>query len=136
MKKLSVFLFVFSLCMLRHVYGAGIRISNELKFKKNLWMRCYSKDDVLGPNIIPNRQYYENIFHINFWHSTLFMYTLRQSPNYIHYQNFTVFKLFSLRDQGGLWDWRAREDGIYLKKEAGEAILNPVYMHKVYDWIY
>ncbi|EFH51635.1 hypothetical protein ARALYDRAFT_904963 [Arabidopsis lyrata subsp. lyrata] len=111
MNFFSVFLFVFSLCILGHVSGAGIRISNELKFKKLLWIRCYSKDDVLGPKTIPI------------------------GPNYRHYQNFTAFKLFGVKDQGGLWDWRAREDGIYLKKEGGSHIKNPVDMHKEYVWI-
>ncbi|CAA0383865.1 putative plant self-incompatibility S1 [Arabidopsis thaliana] len=136
MKQLLVFLFVFSICMLDHVSGGGIRISNELKNKKLLWMRCYSKDDVLGPKIIPIGQHYENLFDINFWHTTRFMCTLRQGPNFRHYQNFTAFKLFAMADEGGLWDWRARENGIYLKKEAGEKVLNPVWMHKEYDWIY
>ncbi|XP_020882046.1 S-protein homolog 23 [Arabidopsis lyrata subsp. lyrata] len=53
MKNLSIFLFVCSLCLLGHVSSAGIRIGNELKNKKLLWMRCYSKDDVIGPKIIP-----------------------------------------------------------------------------------
>ncbi|EOA25978.1 hypothetical protein CARUB_v10019367mg [Capsella rubella] len=136
MKNFSVFLFVFGLCMLGHVSGAGIRIANELKFKKLLWMRCYSKDDVLGPRIIPIGQHFTDYFSTNFLGTTRFMCTLRQGPNYRHYQNFTAFKLFSHTDHGGLWDWRAREDGIYLKKEGGLHIRNPVNMHKAYDWIY
>lgn len=136
MKNLSIFIFVFSLCMLGHVSGAGLRIANELKFKKLLWMRCYSKDDVLGPRIIPIGGHFEDTFGVNFWGTTRFMCTLRQGPNYRHYQNFTAFKLFSHTDHGGMWDWRAREDGIYLKKVGGKHIWKPVNMHKVYDWIY
>ncbi|KAL9286069.1 putative plant self-incompatibility S1, armadillo-like helical, pumilio domain-containing protein [Arabidopsis thaliana] len=117
MKNLSICMFVFSLCMFGHVSGAGIRIANELKFKKNLWMRCYSKDDVLGLHIIPIGGHFLDYFGTNFWGTTRFMCTLRQGPNYRHYQSFTAFKLFSMEDHGGLWDWRAREDGIYLKKE-------------------
>nr|P0DN94.1 RecName: Full=S-protein homolog 17; Flags: Precursor [Arabidopsis thaliana] len=135
MKNLSIFMFVFSLCMFGHVSRARIRIANELKFKKNLWMRCYSKDDVLGPHIIPIGGHFLDYFGTNFWGTTRFMCTLRQGPNYIHYQSFTAFKLFSMEDHGGLWDWRAREDGIYLKKEGNKFIKNPVNMHKVYDWI-
>ncbi|CAL9248438.1 unnamed protein product [Arabidopsis halleri] len=135
MKFFLVFLFVFSLCMLGHVSGAGIRISNELKFKKLLWIRCYSKDDVIGPKTIPIGDQFENIFNLNIWGTTRFMCTLKQGPNYRHYQNFTAFKLFGVKDQGGIWDWRAREDGIYLKKEGGSHIKNPVDMHKEYDWI-
>ncbi|KAG7567643.1 Plant self-incompatibility S1 [Arabidopsis thaliana x Arabidopsis arenosa] len=135
MKNFSVFLFVFSLCMLGHVSGSGIRIANELKFKKLLWIRCYSKDDVFGPKTIPIGQHVEISFRINLWATTRFMCTLRQGPNYRHYQKFTAFKLFGVTDHGGLWDWRAREDGIYLNKEGGRHIRNPVNMHKMYDWI-
>ncbi|EFH53254.1 hypothetical protein ARALYDRAFT_484464, partial [Arabidopsis lyrata subsp. lyrata] len=108
-------LFVCSLCLLGHVSSAGIRIGNELKNKKLLWMRCYSKDDVIGPKIIPIGGHSFNYFGTNFWSTTRFMCTLRQGPNYRHHQNFTAFKLYSASDDGGVWDWRAREDGIYLK---------------------
>uniref|UniRef100_A0A0D3DB37 Uncharacterized protein n=1 Tax=Brassica oleracea var. oleracea TaxID=109376 RepID=A0A0D3DB37_BRAOL len=40
------------------------------------------------------------------------------------------------RDNGALWDWRARENGIYLKVWAGEHEQGGAYMHKVHDWIY
>ncbi|CAL9238533.1 unnamed protein product [Arabidopsis halleri] len=136
MKNHSIFLFVCSLCMLGYISGAGIWIGNELKNKKLLWMRCYSKNDVLGPNIIPIGGHFIDNFRTNIWGTTRFMCTLRQGPNYRHYQNFTAFKQFSYKDYGGLWDWRAREDGIYLKKRPGLHVRNPVNMHKVYDWIY
>nr|F2Q9V5.1 RecName: Full=S-protein homolog 16; Flags: Precursor [Arabidopsis thaliana]CBL43000.1 S Protein Homologue 16 [Arabidopsis thaliana] len=136
MKNLLVFIFVFSLCMFDHVSGAGIRIGNELKFQKLLWMRCYSKDDVLGPKIIPIGGHFVTYFSVNIWRTTRFMCTLKQGPNYRHYQNFTAFKLFGMEDHGDVWDWRARENEIYLKKkEGGKFIKNPVNMHKVYDWI-
>ncbi|XP_020883534.1 S-protein homolog 16 [Arabidopsis lyrata subsp. lyrata] len=104
MKNFSVFLFVFSLCMLDHVSGSGIWIANELKFKKILWIRCYSKDDKFGPQEIPIGQH-----------------------------EFTAFKLSGFMDHGSLWDWRAREDGIYLNK-GDQHISNPVNLQKVYDW--
>ncbi|XP_010502774.1 PREDICTED: pumilio homolog 15-like [Camelina sativa] len=132
MKILSIFLFVFSIYMLGHVSGAKIRIVNELRFKKLLWMRCYSKNDVIGPNILPIGQDSITSFTPNIWGRTRFMCTLKQGPNYRHYQNFTAFKQYSGLDGGGLWDWRAREDGIYLKKEGSQKSTD---MHKVYDWI-
>ncbi|XP_010425526.1 PREDICTED: pumilio homolog 15-like [Camelina sativa] len=135
MKNFSVFLFVLSLCVFNHVSGAGVRIANELKFNKNLWMRCYSKDDVTGPKIIPMGQDYSFYFGINFFRTTRFMCTLKQGPNYEHYQSFTAFKVFSNLDTGGLWDWRAKEDGVYLVKEHEYFVQNPVNLHKEYDWI-
>ncbi|EOA18981.1 hypothetical protein CARUB_v10007626mg [Capsella rubella] len=122
--------------MLHHIVsGAGIRIANQLKSKKLLWMRCYSKDDVIGPKIISMGQNYTFYFGVNFFHTTRYMCTLKQGPNYKHYQKFTAFKVFSNLDTGGLWDWSAREDGIYLEKEEGSFVQNPVYKHKEFDWI-
>ncbi|KAG7632812.1 Plant self-incompatibility S1 [Arabidopsis suecica] len=133
MKILSVFLFVFSIYIFGHVSGTGIRIVNELKSHKNLWMRCYSKNDVIGPKIIPVGYDYVNSFRANIWGTTRFMCTLKQGPNYRHYQNFTAFKQYTAYDNGADWDWRVREDGIYLKKEGG--LKKSVDMNKVYDWI-
>lgn len=132
MKTLSIFLFVFSIYMLGHVSGAKIRIANELKFKKLLSMACFSKNDVIGPKIIPMGQNYVIKFGANIWGTTRFMCKLRQGPNYKHYQNFTAFKQYSGLDGGGLWDWRAREDGIYLMKEGSQKSAS---LHKVYDWL-
>ncbi|AEE77225.1 Plant self-incompatibility protein S1 family [Arabidopsis thaliana] len=94
MQNLSILL-VCSFCILGHVSSAGIRIGNELKNKKLLWMRCYSKDDVIGPLIIPIGG---------------------------HRFNYFAFKLYSASDDGGVWDWRAREDGIYLKIKAERGV--------------
>ncbi|KAL9292858.1 S-protein 23 [Arabidopsis thaliana] len=135
MQNLSILL-VCSFCILGHVSSAGIRIGNELKNKKLLWMRCYSKDDVIGPLIIPIGGHRFNYFGTNIFATTRFMCTLRQGPNYRHHQNFTAFKLYSASDDGGVWDWRAREDGIYLKIKAERGVNRPVFMHKKYDWIY
>ncbi|EOA25786.1 hypothetical protein CARUB_v10019153mg [Capsella rubella] len=132
MKNLSVFIFVFSIYMLGHVSGGMFRIGNELKSKKLLWVRCYSKDDVIGPNIIPIGEDCKVGFMANFWGTTRFMCTLKQGPHYKHYQNFTAFRQFNWFDEGNLWDWRAREDGIYLNREG---IFKHGKMHKVYDWL-
>ncbi|CAN7079707.1 unnamed protein product [Brassica oleracea var. botrytis] len=119
MKNLSIFLCVVSFCMISHVYGS-IRISNELNSRKNL--------------SISSR--YEKYFNTNIFGTTRFMCTLRQGPNYRHTQSFTAFKQVSPRDNGALWDWRARENYIlhlqkrYLFKRGG------AYMHKAFDWIY
>ncbi|CAN8275901.1 unnamed protein product [Cochlearia groenlandica] len=134
MRNFSIFLFVFSLCILGYVIGAGIKITNDLKSNKLLWMRCYSKDDVLGPKTLRIGEHYLACFEPNFWGTTRFMCTLRQGPNYKHHQNFTAFKLFtfelfSMMDDGCVWDWRARENGIYLEK-------NNEKLHKVYDWMF
>ncbi|XP_019098409.1 PREDICTED: pumilio homolog 15-like [Camelina sativa] len=86
MKNLTIFLLVFSLCMFGHVSGAGIRIVNELKNKKSLWMRCYSKDDVLGPTIIPNGGHFTDYFFHNLFGTTRFMCTLKQGPGFKHSQ--------------------------------------------------
>ncbi|KAG7632697.1 Plant self-incompatibility S1 [Arabidopsis suecica] len=110
MKYFTIFLIFFSLCMFGHVSGAGIRIVNELKNKKTLWMRCYSKNDVLGPTIIPNGGQFTDYFFHNLFGTTRFMCTLKQGPGFSHSQSFRAFKNF------GLWDWRAREDGIYLRR--------------------
>ncbi|XP_010501346.1 PREDICTED: pumilio homolog 15-like [Camelina sativa] len=137
MKNFLVFLFVLTLCLLNHISGGGVRIANELKFNKSLWMRCYSKDDVIGPKIIPIGQPYVYYFTINFFATTRFMCTLKQGPNYKHYQNFTAFKVISYKKNGGLWDWRAREDGVYLEKQDkdGSFVQDSVNPQKVYDWI-
>nr|VDD38551.1 unnamed protein product [Brassica oleracea] len=117
MKNLSIFLCVVSFCMISHVYGS-IRISNELKFKKKTLPR------------------YEKYFNTNIFGTTRFMCTLRQGPNYRRTQSFTAFKQVSPRDNGALWDWRARENGIYLKVWAGKHEQGSAYMHKAFDWIY
>lgn len=131
MKSLTIFLFVISLCMLGHVSGAGIRIVNELKSKKTLWMRCYSKDDVLGPVVIPNGGHFTDYFVHNMFGTTRFMCTLKQGPGFKHIQSFRAFK------NSGLWDWRAREDGIYLRriheKRFDDGADN---LHKEKDWVY
>ncbi|EOA12096.1 hypothetical protein CARUB_v10016516mg [Capsella rubella] len=133
MKSLLVFLFVFSIYMLGYVSGrAEVRITNELKFQKRLWMKCYSKDNVIGPTIIPIGQYSKICFLANLWGTSRYMCTLKQGPNYKHYQNFTAFKQFYWFDYGGTWYWGAREDGIYLKREGGE---KPIDLYKAYDWI-
>ncbi|CAG7872710.1 unnamed protein product, partial [Brassica rapa] len=85
MNNLSIFLCVV-FCMISHVYG-DIRIANELKFNKYLWISCFSGDDRMEPDLI----------------------------NYRHSRSFTAFKQVSPSDRGALWDWRAREKGIYLK---------------------
>ena len=121
--------------MLDHVFGSGIRITNELKFNKLLRIGCYSKDDKFGPKTIPIGKHVEINFMINFWRTTRFMCHLEQGPNYKHYQKFTAFKLSGFMDEGGIWDWRAREDGIYLDKESGKHIGKSINLHKMYDWL-
>ena len=135
MKNLSIFLCVVSFCMISHVYGS-IRISNELKFKKKLSISCYSKDNRMKTEMIEPGARYEKYFNTNIFGTTRFMCTLRQGPNYRHTQSFTAFKQVSPSDNGALWDWRARENGIYLKVWAGEHEQGGAYMHKVHDWIY
>ncbi|CAN8275905.1 unnamed protein product [Cochlearia groenlandica] len=91
-------------------------------------MSCFSSEDVLGPATLPIGKHYLNEFDINFFRTTRFKCSLKQGPNYKHYQHFTAFKLYSMMDDGCLWDWRAREDGIYLEKQNEK-------LHKVYDWM-
>ncbi|CAN7079705.1 unnamed protein product [Brassica oleracea var. botrytis] len=135
MKNLSIFLCVVSFCMISHVYGS-IRISNELKFKKKLSISCYSKDNRMKTEMIEPGARYEKYFNTNIFGTTRFMCTLRQGPNYRHTQSFTAFKQVSPSDNGALWDWRARENGIYLKVWAGKHEQGRAYMHKAFDWIY
>ncbi|EOA25205.1 hypothetical protein CARUB_v10018518mg, partial [Capsella rubella] len=92
---------------------------SEFKFQKRLWMKCYSKDNVIGPTIIPIGQYSKIRFLANLWGTSRYMY-------------FTAFKQLYWFDYGGTWYWGAREDGIYLKREGGE---KPVDLYKAYDWI-
>ncbi|KAG2261430.1 hypothetical protein Bca52824_068509 [Brassica carinata] len=134
MKNPSIFLCVV-FCMIIHVYG-DIKIANELKFKKKLWISCFSGDDRMEPVIKEPGEHHHIYFHTNIWGSTRFMCTLRQGPNYRHTQSFTAFKQVSPSDRGALWDWRARENGIYLKVWAGEHEQGGASMHKVFDWIY
>ncbi|KAF3539134.1 hypothetical protein F2Q69_00020094 [Brassica cretica] len=54
MNNLSIFLCVV-FCMISHVYG-DIRIENELKFNKYLWISCFSGDDRMEPVIKKTRR--------------------------------------------------------------------------------
>ncbi|ESQ32800.1 hypothetical protein EUTSA_v10005109mg [Eutrema salsugineum] len=136
MKTLSIFLFVLSICMISHVYGAGFKISNELKFKKKLWFTCYSGDNRIAPRILEPGESWDTTFNTNIWGTTRFMCTLKQGPNYRHHQSFTAFKQFSASDSGGTWDWRARENGIYLKVwDGGKHARGEINMHRKYGWI-
>ncbi|KAL0719995.1 hypothetical protein Bca4012_069319 [Brassica carinata] len=136
MKNLSTFLcVVVILCMISHVY-CSFWIANELKLKKKLWISCFSGDDRMAPVIKNPGEVYRRNFHTNLWGTTQFMCTLRQGPNYRHTQNFTAFKQQSPSDLGALWDWRARENGIYLKVLGGPHRQGAVNMHKAFDWIY
>ncbi|KAL9300589.1 putative plant self-incompatibility S1 [Arabidopsis thaliana] len=119
MKNFSIFLFVFSLCMFDHVSSSGFKITNELKSNKLLRIGCYSKDDIFGPKTIPIGQHVEINFTINFWHTTRFM----------------SYKVSGFMVEEGIWDWRAREDGIYLDKENGKHIGKSINLHKMYDWL-
>ncbi|ESQ56042.1 hypothetical protein EUTSA_v10026775mg [Eutrema salsugineum] len=116
MKTLSIFLFVLSICMISHVYGqsvgAGFNISNELQNKKKLWFSCYSGDDRITPGTLEPGASWGRNFKTNIWGNTRFMYV------------------------GSRWDWRARENGIYLKVWGGKDSRSKVNMHKKYDWIY
>ncbi|CAH2045303.1 unnamed protein product [Thlaspi arvense] len=135
MKNISVFLIVLGLCMISHVYGGGFRIGNELKNKKKLWVSCYSGDDRISPRVVEPGQHWQRNFATNVFGGTQFMCTLRQGPNYRHHKKFTAFKQQSASDNGGLWDWRARENGIYLKVWGGKHARGEVNMHKAFDWI-
>ncbi|CAF2004632.1 S-protein homolog 17-like [Brassica napus] len=134
MNNLSIFLCVV-FCMISHVYG-DIRIANELKFNKYLWISCFSGDDRMEPVIKKPGEHHRIYFRTNFWGTTRFMCTLRQGPNYRHSQSFTAFKQVSPSDRGTLWDWRARENGIYLKVWEDEFSQGETNMHKAFDWIY
>ncbi|ESQ32798.1 hypothetical protein EUTSA_v10005543mg [Eutrema salsugineum] len=118
MKTFSIFLFGLSICMISHVYGAGFKISNELQFKKKLWFSCYSGNNRIKPQILEPGGSWE------------------PKPNYRHHQSFTAFKQEGPADTGSGWDWRARENGIYLKVWGGKDSKSEVNMHKKYDWIY
>jgi len=57
-------------------------------------------------------------------------FTKHMDQAWIISQKFTAFKLSGFMDEGGIWDWRAREDGIYLDKEGGKHIGKSINMHK------
>lgn len=135
MKNLSMFLFVLSLCMINHVYGAGFRIANELKFRKNLNVSCHSGDDRFDPLILRPGQHWKRKFQTNVFGGTRFTCRLSQGPGYKHFQEFTSFKQISAWDNGGLWDWRARENGIYLKVWGHIHSQGEVNMHLEHKWI-
>ncbi|XP_023638066.1 S-protein homolog 16-like, partial [Capsella rubella] len=115
--------------------ATGIKITNELKFKKLLWMRCYSKDDVLDKS--KSRRGLQQKKELTAPNEP------RQANNRFRGCSFTrsldmacVFWTSSYSDLGGLWDWRAREDEIYFqKKKSGLHVKFLVNMYKVYDWI-
>ncbi|ESQ32799.1 hypothetical protein EUTSA_v10005287mg [Eutrema salsugineum] len=112
MKTLSIFLFVLSICMI-----------------------CHVNDNRIGPKILEPGQSSNTNFKTNIWGTTRFMCTLHQGPNYRHHQSFTAFKQEGPVDTGSEWDWRARENGIYLKVWDGKSAKSKVDMHKKYDWI-
>ncbi|XP_019089048.1 PREDICTED: pumilio homolog 15-like [Camelina sativa] len=129
MKNFTIFLFFFGCCMLDHVSGAGIRIVNELKNKKTVWMRCFSKEDVLGPTLIPNGGEFVNHFAPNYFGRTRFMCTIKQRSRFKHVLNFRAFK------GKNYWDWKVREDGLYLRRSRLEITNNTTNLHKELDWI-
>ncbi|XP_010445801.1 PREDICTED: pumilio homolog 15 [Camelina sativa] len=130
MKILTIFLLVFSLCMFGHVSSAGIRIVNELKNKKSFWMRCYSKNDVLGPIIILNGGHFTDYFFHNLFGTMHFMCILKQGPEFKHNQSFRAFK------KSRLWEWRAIQDGIYLRRiYKARFDVSIENIHKEHDWI-
>ncbi|CAF1699072.1 unnamed protein product, partial [Brassica napus] len=119
-----IFLFLFSLCIIVHVHGHGVKISNELKFQKDLNMSCFSADDRIKERTLKPGTHWEFNFGLNVVGNTRYMCTLKQGPGFKHHQSFRAFK------RRGLWDWRAREDGIYLTRKKSEQ------PHKEYDWLY
>ncbi|CAF2004613.1 unnamed protein product [Brassica oleracea] len=118
------------------MYTAASGFQTNSNSRKKLSVSCYSKDNRMKTEIIEPGARYEKYFNTNIFGTTRFMCTLRQGPNYRRTQSFTAFKQVSPRDNGALWDWRARENGIYLKVWAGKHEQGSAYMHKAFDWIY
>ncbi|CAN8253523.1 unnamed protein product [Cochlearia groenlandica] len=119
--------------MIGHVLSGGIRIANEFKDKRDLWMSCYEEpyNTVISPRIIKPGGHFSHVFQTLPWGTTRYTCVLRHGPRLKHYQSFKAFRCFDVKDTGGNWDWRARENGIYLKKPDG---WYPMNMHKALDW--
>lgn len=135
MKYLSVFLIVYGLCIIGNVYGISqtntLNIWNDLDPNHKhttLFVHCKSGNTDKGPQYLPYGKLYTFRVKENFWRSTLFWCTFRHGPNYRLEQKFDVYKYEAGVAQGGTYDWIAREDGIYFRR-------NSAPIRRVHNWM-
>ncbi|ESQ50118.1 hypothetical protein EUTSA_v10002162mg [Eutrema salsugineum] len=123
MKNLTIFLFVFALCMIGNVYGGNpfkgkkttLLFRNGLAYKKWLKVHCKSKNNDMGAKYLrPGGMDYQFSFHDNVLGGTLFWCTLSKGPDYKISKRFNAYVQGSGgKPHGGSYNYIAQDDGIY-----------------------
>ena len=135
MKNISVFLFVFALCMIDNVHGklfegakATLLFSNYLRYRKWLKVHCKSGNDDMGVHYLKPDGFYYFTFHDNVMGDTLFWCTLSKGPDYKISSTFDAYVEDNNKHHGGTYSYLARDDGIYHRNQ------DYVKLHKKFDW--
>ncbi|EOA37509.1 hypothetical protein CARUB_v10011683mg [Capsella rubella] len=132
MNYLLVFLIVCGQCMIGNVSGLtnDIHIWNDLDPKHKhttLFVHCKSGSQDQGPKYIPWGKVHHFGVEQNWRRSKLYWCTLRHGPNYRLGNKFDVYKYQDGVPNGHTYDWIAREDGVYFRRENGP-------IRKVHNW--
>ncbi|CAN8312012.1 unnamed protein product [Cochlearia groenlandica] len=124
MKNISIFLYVFALCMIiNNVYVSAnafkgkktsLLFRNSLGHKNWLKVNCRSGNDNMGDHYLrPGGVDYGFDFHDNVVGNTLFWCTLSKGPDYKVSKKFDAYVQDTTKPHGGSYNYVAKDDGIY-----------------------
>lgn len=108
-----------------------VTVINQLSPGKTLFLRCKSKDDDLGDQILQVGQSFSWEFKVNFFATTLFWCKMRTSSNkHVAMEVFWPERQdwLGYRCDYGLCNWNAKDNGIYLEN------INEKSMEFVRNW--
>uniref|UniRef100_A0A1J3IJ55 S-protein homolog n=1 Tax=Noccaea caerulescens TaxID=107243 RepID=A0A1J3IJ55_NOCCA len=133
MKNISIFLFVFALCLIDKAYGGQkttLLFRNGFDHGRWLKVHCKSGDDDMGEKYLPPKSPNDYIFSFNdnAWGTTRFWCTLSKGPDYKIRKTFDAYKQQSSEPHETSYHYLARDDGIY------HNTLQNFKLRKVYDW--
>ncbi|KAF8111082.1 hypothetical protein N665_0076s0084 [Sinapis alba] len=137
MKNISIFLFVFTLCMIDNVYGDNLLkgqkttlyFRNGLSYKKWLKVHCKSGNNDMGTHYLkPGGIDYQFSVYDNVFGGTLIWCTLSKGPDYKVSSTFDAYKQNNGKPHGIAYNYIAKDDGIY------HSNLVEFKLHKKFNW--
>ncbi|KAJ4882414.1 Plant self-incompatibility protein S1 family [Raphanus sativus] len=97
-----------------------VRVINQLEHNKLLKIRC---DDNEWDSVVRIGDEYEYTF--NFFKRILFLCKLSQGPNnFEHHQEFMAYNVFWSKATDSIYNWIAKEDGIYYSQDGSTPMLS------------
>ncbi|KAF8111083.1 hypothetical protein N665_0076s0085 [Sinapis alba] len=136
MKNISIFLFVFALCMIGNVHGGklfqGAKTTlvfmNGLGYKKWLKVHCQSGNNDMGVHYLKPGGIYLFSFHDNLMGNTLFWCVLSKGHDYKISSTFDAYVQDISKPHAGTYNYIASDDGIYHNNRVN------FILHKKFDW--